>query len=93
MTNLIASNSVTRRYLKRGELMAKRRAEAAQNDSHKAECKSRVDRATSLCSLRDKQEQEVSTERRNSIYYKDNNPFGNKIHATQRMKLSSKPLI
>lgn len=60
MTNLIASNSVTRRYLKRGELMAKRRAEAAQNDSHKAECKSRVDRATSLCSLRDKPEQELT---------------------------------
>lgn len=58
MTNLIASNSVTRRYLKRGELMAKRRAEAAQNEAHKAECKSRVDRATSLCSLRDKPEQE-----------------------------------
>ncbi|HCR0070225.1 TPA: hypothetical protein ACM2XI_004708 [Enterobacter hormaechei] len=31
MTNLIAANSVTRRYLKRGDLMAKRRAEAAQN--------------------------------------------------------------
>ncbi|HCB1065413.1 TPA: hypothetical protein MYN30_001077 [Klebsiella variicola subsp. variicola] len=58
MTNLIASNSVTRRYLKRGELMAKRRAEAAQNEAHKAECKSRVDLATSLCSLRDKPEQE-----------------------------------
>lgn len=58
MTNLIASNSVTRRYLKRGELMAKRRAEAAQSEARKAECKSRVDRATSLCSLRDKQEQE-----------------------------------
>lgn len=57
------------------------------------DCSPRVDRATSFCSLRDKPEQEVSTERRNSIYYKDNNPFGNKIHATQRMKLSSKPLI
>lgn len=33
MTKFIASNSVTRRYLKRGELMAKRRAEAAQNAS------------------------------------------------------------
>lgn len=31
MTKFIASNSVTRRYLKRGELMAKRRAEAAHN--------------------------------------------------------------
>ncbi|EDB6599732.1 antitermination protein [Salmonella enterica subsp. diarizonae] len=27
------------------------------------------------------------------IYYRDANPLGNKIHAVQRMKLSSKPLI
>lgn len=26
-------------------------------------------------------------------YYRDVNPLGNKIHAVQRMKLSSKPLI
>lgn len=56
-------------------------------------CSNRVLSATSLCSLRDKPEQEESAEGRNSIYYKDNNPLGNKIHATQRMKLSSKPLI
>ena len=54
MTNLIASNSVTRRYLKRGELMAKRRAEASQNASQRVKHDmSRVDRATSLGSLRD----------------------------------------
>lgn len=54
MTNLIASNSVTRRFLKRGELMAKRRAEAAQNASQvRKQDMSRVDRATSLGSLRD----------------------------------------
>ena len=29
----------------------------------------------------------------NRIWYKDANPFGNKIHAVQKMKLSSKPLI
>lgn len=58
MTNLIASNSVTRRYLKRGELMAKRRAEAAQNEARKAEFMSRVELATSLGSLRDKPAQE-----------------------------------
>lgn len=55
MTNLIATNSVTRRYLKRGELMAKRRAEAtpkaSQEDSRKK--LSRVDVAISLGSLRD----------------------------------------
>ncbi|MEZ3141813.1 hypothetical protein ACBQ88_22405 [Citrobacter braakii] len=54
MTKFIASNSVTRRYLKRGELMAKRRAEAAQNASQERTLDmSRVDRATSLGSLRD----------------------------------------
>ncbi len=46
MTNLIASNSVTRRYLKRGELMAKRRAEAASDASQeKPKRMSKVDRA------------------------------------------------
>ncbi|MFV9375193.1 hypothetical protein ABQ485_11175 [Citrobacter portucalensis] len=54
MTKFIASNSVTRRYLKRGELMAKRRAEAAQNAlQERKQDMSRVDRATSLGSLRD----------------------------------------
>lgn len=54
MTKFIASNSVTRRYLKRGELMAKRRAEAAQNALQGVKNDmSRVDRATSLGSLRD----------------------------------------
>lgn len=54
MTNLIATNSVTRRYLKRGELMAKRRAEASHNALQTVKHDmSRVDRATSLGSLRD----------------------------------------
>lgn len=54
MTKFIASNSVTRRYLKRGELMAKRRAEAAQDALQGVKQNmSRVDRATSLGSLRD----------------------------------------
>ncbi|HDS3404979.1 TPA: hypothetical protein JD369_000343 [Citrobacter freundii] len=54
MTKFIASNSVTRRYLKRGELMAKRRAEAAKNALQGVKHDmSRVDRATSLGSLRD----------------------------------------
>lgn len=55
MTKFIATNSVTRRYLKRGELMAKRRAEASRNASQEFKHDmSRVDRATSLGSLRDK---------------------------------------
>ncbi|WP_232415794.1 hypothetical protein [Klebsiella oxytoca] len=93
MTNLIASNSVTRRYLKRGELMAKRRAEAAQKEARKAECMSRVERATSLGSLRDKPAQEEIAERKNRVYYKDSNPYGNKIHAVQKSRGKSTPLI
>lgn len=51
-----ANNSVSRRYLKRGELIAKRREEAAQNKA-KFDCsEDRVARATSSPSLRDKQE-------------------------------------
>ncbi|MBE0395331.1 hypothetical protein ILP74_07600 [Citrobacter amalonaticus] len=54
MTNFTAHNSVTRRYLKRGELIAKRRAEASQNALQGVKHDmSRVDRATSLGSLRD----------------------------------------
>lgn len=56
------------------------------------DCSNRVLRATSLGSLRDKKEQEV-VYKQNRTYYRDANPFGNKIHAVQRMKLSSKPLI
>lgn len=51
-----ATNSVSRRYLKRGELIAKRREEAVQNKV-KFDCsEDRVSRATSSPSLRDKQE-------------------------------------
>ena len=54
MTKFIASNSVTRRYLKRGELMARRRAEDAQSSAQvRKQDMSRVERATSLGSLRD----------------------------------------
>lgn len=68
MTNFIAHNSVTRRYLKRGELIAKRRAEASQNALQKANDMHRVDRATSLGSLRDKKEQEAP-QKTNRLYY------------------------
>lgn len=36
---------------------------------------------------------EAVERKQNRIYYRDANPLGNKIHAVQRMKLSSKPLI
>ncbi|ECP7802872.1 TPA_asm: hypothetical protein GB242_02205 [Salmonella enterica subsp. enterica serovar Mbandaka] len=52
----------------------------------------RVSRAISLAGTRQK-EVEVTAVKKNRIYYRDVNPLGNKIHAVQRMKLSSKPLI
>ncbi|EBT6520409.1 hypothetical protein COQ76_18030 [Salmonella enterica] len=52
----------------------------------------RVSRAISLAGTRQKKV-EVTAVKQNRIYYRDVNPLGNKIHAVQRMKLSSKPLI
>lgn len=55
-------------------------------------CSERVTKAISLAGTRQK-EVEVAAVKQNRIYYRDANPLGNKIHAVQRMKLSSKPLI
>lgn len=55
-------------------------------------CSERVSRAISLAGTRQK-EVEVTAVKQNRTYYRDANPLGNKIHAVQRMKLSSKPLI
>lgn len=55
-------------------------------------CSERVSRAISLAGTRQK-EVEVTSVKQNRTYYRDANPLGNKIHAVQRMKLSSKPLI
>ncbi|HDV6231543.1 TPA: hypothetical protein RJO74_002974 [Enterobacter hormaechei] len=55
-------------------------------------CSERVTRAISLAGTRQK-EVEVTAVKQNRTYYRDANPLGNKIHAVQRMKLSSKPLI
>lgn len=93
MTKFIATNSVTRRYLKRGELMAKRRAEASQNASQEVKHDmSRVLRATSLGSLRDRQD-DVTEIKPQRTWHKDSNPFGNKIHAVQKSRGKSTPLI
>jgi hypothetical protein len=54
------------------------------------DCSNRVTRATSLGSLRDKKEQEV-VHKQNRTYYRDANPFGNKIHATQKQRGKSIP--
>ncbi|HDC4367510.1 TPA: hypothetical protein O8L32_000548 [Enterobacter cloacae] len=55
-------------------------------------CSERVSKAISLAGTRQK-EVEVTAVKQNRTYYRDANPLGNKIHAVQRMKLSSKPLI
>lgn len=55
-------------------------------------CSERVTKAISLAGTRQK-EVEVTAVKQNRTYYRDDNPLGNKIHAVQRMKLSSKPLI
>lgn len=55
-------------------------------------CSERVSRAISLAGTRQK-EVEVTAVKQNRTYYRDANPLGNKIHAVQRIKLSSKPLI
>lgn len=55
-------------------------------------CSERVTKAISLAGTRQK-EVEVTADKHNRIYYRDANPLGNKIHAVQLMKLSSKPLI
>ncbi len=55
-------------------------------------CSTRVTKAISLAGTRQKKV-EVTAVKQNRIYYRDVNPLGNKIHAVQRMKLSSKPLI
>ncbi|HAT7673660.1 TPA: hypothetical protein JAX14_004697 [Enterobacter hormaechei subsp. xiangfangensis] len=55
-------------------------------------CSERVSRAISLAGTR-KKEVEVTAVKQNRTYYRDANPLGNKIHAVQRMKLSSRPLI
>ncbi|EAR3908444.1 hypothetical protein HF762_003701 [Salmonella enterica] len=54
----------------------------------------RVDRVTKAASRAgNKVKQQEIERKKNRIYYHDANPLGNKIHAVQRIRLSSKPLI
>ncbi|HHS7396076.1 TPA: hypothetical protein ACTPQI_001739 [Salmonella enterica] len=54
----------------------------------------RVDRVTKAVSRAgNKVKQQEIERKKNRIYYHDANPLGNKIHAVQRIKLNSKPLI
>ncbi|EDN5746596.1 hypothetical protein LXS72_003423 [Salmonella enterica] len=99
-----AGNAKTRRHERRRKLAIERDTICniidsifgcdAPDASHEAKAKriDRVTKAISLAGTRQK-EVEVTAVKQNRIYYRDVNPLGNKIHAVQRMKLNSKPLI
>ncbi|EAT4125499.1 hypothetical protein FG756_017280 [Salmonella enterica subsp. enterica serovar Chester] len=99
-----AGNAKTRRHERRRKLAIERDTICniidsifgcdAPDASHEVKAK-RIDRVTKailLAGTRQK-EVEVTVVKKNRIYYRDVNPLGNKIHAVQRINLSSKPLI
>lgn len=98
-----AGNAKTRRHERRRKLAMERDTICNIIDSifgcdapdASQEVKShRVNRVTKAVSRAgNKVKQEKVERKQNRIYYHDANPLGNKIHAVQRMKLSSKPLI
>ncbi|EGJ0367404.1 hypothetical protein IHA54_002390 [Salmonella enterica] len=99
-----AGNAKTRRHERRRKLAMERDTICniidsifgcdAHDASHEVKAKrtDRVTKAISLAGTRQKKVK-VTAVKKNRIYYRDVNPLGNKIHAVQRMKLSSKPLI
>ncbi|EBP3403732.1 transcriptional antitermination N peptide [Salmonella enterica] len=99
-----AGNAKTRRHERRRKLAIERDTICniidstfgceVPDPSHEVKAKriDRVTKAISLAGTRQK-EVEVTAVKQNRIYYRDVNPLGNKIHAVQRMNLSSKPLI
>ncbi|EBP4526036.1 hypothetical protein LTE61_000008 [Salmonella enterica subsp. enterica serovar Westminster] len=99
-----AGNAKTRRHERRRKLAMERDTICniidsifgcdAPDASHEVKAK-RIDRVTKAILLSGTRQKkvEVTAVKKNSIYYRDANPLGNKIHAVQRMKLSSKPLI
>ncbi|ELL8496252.1 hypothetical protein RX249_000892 [Salmonella enterica] len=99
-----AGNAKTRRHERRRKLAMERDTICniidsifgcdAHDPSQEVKAKriDRVTKAISLAGTRQK-EVEVTAVKQNRIYYRDVNPLGNKIHAVQRMNLSSKPLI
>ncbi|EJE9462378.1 hypothetical protein ODC78_000256 [Salmonella enterica] len=99
-----AGNAKTRRHERRRKLAIERDTICniidsifgcdAPDASHEVKAKriDRVTKAISLAGTRQK-EVEVTAVKKNRIYYRDVNQLGNKIHAVQRMRLSSKPLI
>ncbi|EAR9944202.1 hypothetical protein LMM50_004960 [Salmonella enterica] len=99
-----AGNAKTRRHERRRKLAIERDTICniidsifgcdAPDASHEVKDK-RIDRVTKAISLAGTRQKkvEVTAVNKNRIYYRDVNPLGNKIHAVQRMRLSSKSLI
>ncbi|EDR7543701.1 hypothetical protein DCV94_003683 [Salmonella enterica subsp. enterica serovar Grumpensis] len=98
-----AGNAKTRRHERRRKLAIERDTICniidsifgctAPEDSQEVKTQ-RIDRVTKVVSRAgNKVKQQEVNRKQNRIYYHDANPLGNKIHAVQRMKLSSKPLI
>lgn len=91
MSTLVAKNSVTRRYLKRGELMAKRRAESCGSVKTDA-ISGRVEQALRAPNWREPKETAFVTLECQE-YRKVRNPDGQQINARQKMRGKSIPLI
>ena len=103
-SSVSAGNAKTRRHERRRKLAIERESianiidsvfgceasDVSQELSRKQH--SRVDRATLLGSLRDRQDDVVEIKPQRT-WYKDSNPFGNKIHAVQKSRGKSTPLI
>ncbi|MBA3089359.1 hypothetical protein CBX34_004250 [Salmonella enterica] len=98
-----AGNAKTRRHERRRKLAIERDTICniidsifgctAPEDSQEVKTQ-RIDRVTKVVSRAgNKVKKQEVNRKQNRIYYHDANPLGNKIHAVQRMKLSSKPLI
>ncbi|EHT4356130.1 hypothetical protein KX104_000376 [Salmonella enterica] len=97
-----AGNAKTRRHERRRKLAIERDTICniidsifgcdAPDASHEVKAK-RIDRVTKailLAGTRQK-EVEVTSVKRNRIYYRDANPLGNKIHAVQKQRGKSIP--
>ena len=95
ITILADDNARNRRRARRAAQreQAMQDATLARKIARSASGEQRVIRATSLEFPRDYHEECEVVSKPNRTYYKDANPLGNKIHAVQKMKLSSKPLI
>ncbi|EBS0276466.1 TPA: hypothetical protein R3686_002425 [Salmonella enterica subsp. enterica serovar Waycross] len=97
-----AGNAKTRRHERRRKLAIERDTICniidsifgcdAPDASHEVKAK-RIDRVTKAISLAGTRQKkvEVTAVKQNRIYYRDDNPLGNKIHAVQKQRGKSIP--